>query len=109
MCIRDSTSLAVGDLNGDGDDEVLMLRSVNDNNVVQLAIRNPSGTSMRDFEPANLGPVSYTHLRAHETVLDLVCRLLLEKKKKQQHTKPSSIKTQSRASRTNVTRSTAKV
>ena len=26
-------------------------------------------------------PVSYTHLRAHETVLDLVCRLLLEKNK----------------------------
>ena len=25
-------------------------------------------------------PVSYTHLRAHETVLDLVCRLLLETK-----------------------------
>ena len=24
--------------------------------------------------------VSYTHLRAHETVLDIVCRLLLEKK-----------------------------
>ena len=24
--------------------------------------------------------VSYTHLRAHETVLDLVCRLLLDKK-----------------------------
>ena len=32
---------------------------------------------------AEMGPmaVSYTHLRAHETVLDLVCRLLLEKKK----------------------------
>ena len=29
----------------------------------------------------NYAPVSYTHLRAHETVLDLVCRLLLEKKK----------------------------
>ena len=27
-------------------------------------------------------PVSYTHLRAHETREDLVCRLLLEKKKK---------------------------
>ena len=27
-----------------------------------------------------VGSVSYTHLRAHETVLDLVCRLLLEKK-----------------------------
>ena len=28
-------------------------------------------------------PVSYTHLRAHETRHDLVCRLLLEKKKYQ--------------------------
>src|SRR5674476_667984 len=27
-------------------------------------------------------PVSYTHLRAHETGRNLVCRLLLEKKKK---------------------------
>eukprot|EP00657_Telonema_sp_P-1_P001260 TRINITY_DN12889_c0_g1_i1.p1 TRINITY_DN12889_c0_g1~~TRINITY_DN12889_c0_g1_i1.p1 ORF type:complete len:124 (+),score=67.19 TRINITY_DN12889_c0_g1_i1:82-453(+) len=37
------------------------------------------------------GSVSYTHLRAHETVLDLVCRLLLEKKKnihKHQYTTP---------------------
>ena len=31
--------------------------------------------------PGFLQPVSYTHLRAPETVLDLVCRLLLEKKK----------------------------
>src|SRR5450756_3200272 len=29
----------------------------------------------------NSAPVSYTHLRAHETRHDLVCRLLLEKKK----------------------------
>src|SRR5674536_386596 len=29
-----------------------------------------------------LRPVSYTHLRAHETPEHLVCRLLLEKKKK---------------------------
>ena len=28
-----------------------------------------------------VGPVSYTHLRAHETVINLVCRLLLEKQK----------------------------
>ena len=35
---------------------------------------------LRDTD--NTGAVSYTHLRAHETVLDLVCRLLLEKKKK---------------------------
>src|SRR5664280_334598 len=33
--------------------------------------------SARPARPA--APVSYTHLRAHETVLDLVCRLLLEK------------------------------
>ena len=35
-------------------------------------------------------PVSYTHLRAHETVLDIVCRLLLEKKK---HTKKNLVHT----------------
>ena len=29
--------------------------------------------------------VSYTHLRAHETVLDLVCRLLLDKKNTHAH------------------------
>ena len=33
------------------------------------------------FGSYNPKAVSYTHLRAHETVLDLVCRLLLEKKK----------------------------
>src|SRR5664280_3045581 len=30
---------------------------------------------------SGLPGTAYTHLRAHETVLDLVCRLLLEKKK----------------------------
>ena len=34
-------------------------------------------------------PVSYTHLRAHETVLDLVCRLLLAKKKRKTTNKNS--------------------
>src|SRR5665811_2588162 len=33
----------------------------------------------RGTHGARSAPVSYTHLRAHETVLDLVCRLLLEK------------------------------
>ena len=34
-------------------------------------------------QPADrAAPVSYTHLRAHETPEHLVCRLLLEKKKK---------------------------
>ena len=31
--------------------------------------------------------VSYTHLRAHETVLEIVCRLLHEKKKKNKNKK----------------------
>ena len=39
---------------------------------------NPDRTEIPPVPDA----VSYTHLRAHETVLDLVCRLLLEKKKK---------------------------
>ena len=42
-----------------------------------LATRHPDRVASRvKFDVA---PVSYTHLRAHETVLDLVCRLLLEK------------------------------
>ena len=32
-----------------------------------------------EYLPKPFDAVSYTHLRAHETVLDLVCRLLLEK------------------------------
>ena len=35
----------------------------------------------RQYAKVNSDSVSYTHLRAHETVLDLVCRLLLENKK----------------------------
>src|SRR5660397_274882 len=35
----------------------------------------------------DLTPVSYTHLRAHETKANLVCRLLLEKKKKKKKKK----------------------
>src|SRR5665648_652435 len=41
-----------------------------------------SDTDRRVGHQASPGdPVSYTHLRAHETRHDLVCRLLLEKKK----------------------------
>src|SRR5450759_5499742 len=38
--------------------------------------------SSERFDLLGNSPVSYTHLRAHETRHDLVCRLLLEKKKK---------------------------
>src|SRR5450756_1223192 len=40
-------------------------------------VREPQGVR----SDQGLLPVSYTHLRAHETRHDLVCRLLLEKKK----------------------------
>ena len=39
------------------------------------------GALLDGDEPQGGEPVSYTHLRAHETRHDLVCRLLLEKKK----------------------------
>ena len=42
-----------------------------------------SGKEQLGLDPKVTGScaVSYTHLRAHETVLDIVCRLLLETKK----------------------------
>ena len=43
------------------------------------AVDRQAGRVELAFLPDPLS-VSYTHLRAHETVLDLVCRLLLEKK-----------------------------
>ena len=36
--------------------------------------------SLAALDPGSAEAVSYIHLRAHETVLDLVCRLLLENK-----------------------------
>ena len=44
-----------------------------------VATSTPSTTAPTDSAMAH-DAVSYTHLRAHETVLDLVCRPLLEKK-----------------------------
>ena len=38
-------------------------------------------THVHMWDPSPLNSVSYTHLRAHETGRNLVCRLLLEKKK----------------------------
>ena len=65
MCIRDS--VAVVHIAGDDD----QLGALGDGQIDQPVTEHP----------LVVDPVSYTHLRAHETVLDLVCRLLLEKKK----------------------------
>ena len=66
MCIRDRPGTGSGD------------RAAHAGRGTGVA-RTTLAQIQRDRAPA---PVSYTHLRAHETVLDLVCRLLLEKKKK---------------------------
>eukprot|EP00831_Metopus_contortus_P002470 TRINITY_DN10904_c0_g1_i10.p4 TRINITY_DN10904_c0_g1~~TRINITY_DN10904_c0_g1_i10.p4 ORF type:complete len:122 (-),score=45.36 TRINITY_DN10904_c0_g1_i10:17-382(-) len=54
------------------------------------SVRCVQETDLLSSEPTakgtGLAPVSYTHLRAHETSLHLVCRLLLEKKKKKKKT-----------------------
>ena len=70
MCIRDS-------------------RSTYDKETFGFDYVPKSGKSEAVFrisEENGIVPVSYTHLRAHETVLDIVCRLLLEKKKRKTHT-----------------------
>ena len=48
-----------------------------------LILEGPKGLGKKEIahEIAKHKSVSYTHLRAHETTLHLVCRLLLEKKK----------------------------
>ena len=65
MCIRDRVG-AARHLVGVGVDQA------------ELAVRPQADAGDRG---RGRHPVSYTHLRAHETVLDLVCRLLLEKNK----------------------------
>ena len=50
------------------------------NNYVIVYKRQGQPDDIAKIEKPPITPVSYTHLRAHETVLDLVCRLLLEKK-----------------------------
>ena len=49
---------------------------------VEPLVDNPVDAAVAELVAAGMA-VSYTHLRAHETVLDIVCRILLEKKKPQ--------------------------
>ena len=70
MCIRDRIELEL----------------VANFDIVESVERRATLVASGDFPHIILESVSYTHLRAHETVLDLVCRLLLEKKKKTPYT-----------------------
>ena len=82
MCIRDrrnAVSGAAGKMGVEGAEEVFEIGTPAIHKIGMQPLRQ------RRWQT----PVSYTHLRAHETVLDLVCRLLLEKKK----THPTTIHT----------------
>ena len=83
MCIRDSA-------HGEVADDVL----AHDDGVVDQqadAQRQRHQRQEIEREPERVEAVSYTHLRAHETVLDLVCRLLLEKKKYNTYTETTKL------------------
>ena len=71
MCIRDS--YWVNQMLAEADGHVSFFTKRREGKALDEAITN--------YKTKNV-PVSYTHLRAHETPEHLVCRLLLEKKNK---------------------------
>ena len=58
------------------------------NNVLGQIILARRMGKKRIIAETGAGPASYTHPRPHETVLDIVCRPLLEKKKQHTRTQP---------------------
>src|SRR5665811_2252640 len=63
-----------GELNVDG--KLIIQKSGHVNADVKTSDAIINGVYEGNMEATGNVPVSYTHLRAHETVLDLVCRLL---------------------------------
>ena len=58
----------------------LILAAAEGHHVVNELPMDPIWYGVLVFALLMAAPVSYTHLRAHETGRNLVCRLLLEKK-----------------------------
>eukprot|EP00658_Telonema_sp_P-2_P001173 TRINITY_DN10449_c0_g1_i5.p1 TRINITY_DN10449_c0_g1~~TRINITY_DN10449_c0_g1_i5.p1 ORF type:complete len:103 (+),score=18.04 TRINITY_DN10449_c0_g1_i5:120-428(+) len=100
MCIRDSPNVSLCRIVVGMLPVRLMPSRASTTPVSPLAAgRSPRGSSSgrallleedcivmgRVFMAPIVRPVSYTHLRAHETPEHLVCRLLLEKKKKKSY------------------------
>src|SRR5659263_613519 len=63
-------------------DEALIRLDKKENLPLTLIMADVNGLKIINDSFGHTMAVSYTHLRAHETRHDLVCRLLLEKKKK---------------------------
>src|SRR5450756_3050486 len=57
--------------------------------LIRIAVEHATGR-VPVIAGTGANSVSYTHLRAHETRHDLVCRLLLEKKKKNKKIKKTN-------------------
>ena len=89
MCIRDGVKTIKFKNPRYLGDPINVVRIFNDKEVDEIVLlditatpekRGPHFEMLKNIASEAFIPVSYTHLRAHETVLDLVCRLLLEKK-----------------------------
>ena len=78
MCIRDSAEAEPLALLKQVSETPDTLADIDTGSVMRIVTRPSQPTASVTVTSY---AVSYTHLRAHETVLDLVCRLLLEKKK----------------------------
>ena len=70
LSIKDASSIVYGEYRGLDVESMTQLRKTS----------RSVGVKLKIYKNTIFKTVSYTHLRAHETVLDLVCRLLLEKK-----------------------------
>eukprot|EP00658_Telonema_sp_P-2_P058445 TRINITY_DN46939_c0_g1_i1.p2 TRINITY_DN46939_c0_g1~~TRINITY_DN46939_c0_g1_i1.p2 ORF type:complete len:110 (-),score=14.76 TRINITY_DN46939_c0_g1_i1:15-344(-) len=88
MCIRDRVLMGANEgvliVGATGTGKTQIVKGV----MRQMALSGHFSTSVVQFSAQttaanlqfNIEPVSYTHLRAHETPEHLVCRLLLEQK-----------------------------
>ena len=85
--IRNTMERKITDLTSDNNKQLEQMRQTVDEKL-QKTLEDRIGQSFKLVSERleqvykGLGAVSYTHLRAHETGRNLVCRLLLEKKKK---------------------------
>ena len=93
MCIRDSIYV-----HAEKDQNIVVGNDKSETTLVNelSAVYHDERIAIGINHTEAVGTVSYTHLRAHETVLDLVCRLLLENKKTHKKKKKNTTNTQCR-------------